>query len=733
MESTSAPTAPAEMSVSAPLEATSAEATADETLSDETVAREEGATDAVETLDPEHLTEEERQALRERSADELRELGLEVTYDEDFQYDWDAAEEFDVEWDDYTLDRVVFIDPPANFTRFDLERARSEDTVATQDARERGARTLDEAITALTPFQPLPSTGASPGPLLVDGLDGAWVQVLIDGIPFTRTTTTRTGPIADLGAINIDPSRIERIDIYRGGSPAGSCGTSGLVLNLITKTPERHFSGSVTLDGGVTTDGVSRYGTRADISIPVAEDWTLRLNGGFQRTMEVDVTGDNKYDRPRRDLGDAEIQALWRPNGEDRLTINARTYHQYIRTIGDPNHELEDRTRSRNYALDVQYRNSAENDDRFVLRTSVQYFNHLFYKHVRRSGRDNIKGDTDAIQMRATGTWNREFGDHTVGVELCTSGDIISREGNSGQTPTIHEGQFCVGAHDIWRISDVFTLETQVLGGYHTKLGARWNGGVAGIARINPAHGLRISFDAAQRLPTVEERYLQFDHSELQYILEGNPLLETEHALSLRTSWVYDILPNMLGLEITGFFTNLSNRIEGIIVHPMSLPEYPVAIFGYENRGRGRSVGVDTVLRGSNINDWFGFDFSYNFLPLARDPDTGQDLNNRSHHAARLSLRGSFLNRRLSVWTSAGLRSRILWSDDDPSGPEDSAPPNHPSLLWDFGVSGVPHENVWLNLTARNVTNYVEPTWGPMPGFELLFTAQFHFEGRTRQ
>ena len=666
--------------------------------------------------------------LEDLTEEELRELGITVTTDENFEYDWDNAEDFDVDWDEYTLDRVVFIDPPANFSRFDLERARAEDTVAAEQARERGARTLDEAITALTPFQPLPSTGASPGPLLVDGLDGAWVQVLIDGIPFTRTTTTRTGPIADLGAVNIDPARIERIDIYRGGNPAGSCGSSGLVLNLITKTPDRNFSGSVSLDGGVSAGGVSRYGTRADLSIPIAEDWTLRLNGGFQRTLEVEVTGDNTYDRPRRDLGDADVQALWRPNGEDRLTINARTHHQLMRTIGNPNAELEDRTRSRNYALDVQYRNSSENDDRFTLRTSVQYLQHQFFKHVRRSGFDNLRGNTDAVTTRATGTWNREFGNHALGVEICTTADFIKRDGASGETPSIQEGQFCVGLHDVWRISDVFTLEAQVLGGYHTKLGPRWNAGIAGVARINDAHGLRLSFDAAQRLPTVEERYLQFDHSELGYYLEGNPDLESEQAFSLRTGWVYDVIPNMLGLEITGFYTNLRNRIEGIVVHAQAPPEYPVAIFGYENRGRGVSAGIDTVLRGSNINDWFGFDLSYNFLPIARDPDTGGNLHNRSHHATRLSLRGSFLNQRLNVWTSAGVRSRILWTDGDPAGP-----PAHPTLLWDAGISGVPHENVWLNLTARNLTNYVDPTWGPMPGFEVLFSAQFHFEGKERQ
>lgn len=673
------------------------------------------------------LTEEERRQLLDAAAEELREAGIEVTYDENAEYDWDTAEEFDVDWDEYTLDRVVFVDPPQNFSRFDLERARAPEVIETNAAIERGARTLDEAVGALTPFQPLPTTGSSPGPLLVDGLDGAWVQILIDGIPFTRTTTTRSGPIPDLAAVRVDPTRIERIEIYRGGGPAGTCGASGMVLNLITKAPTRQVSGTVTLDGGVTQGGVSRFGTHGEITIPVTDDWTLRASGGFQRTQEVEVTGDETFDRPRRNLSDAELQALWRPNGEDRLTLNARTYQSLSRTIGNPRAELEDRTRARNYALDVLYRNSSENENQFMLRTSVQYLDHQFYKHVRRSGYNRIKGVTDAVTMRATGTWSREFGDHNVGVEVCTTGDIISRSGESGSTPTIREGQFCVGVDDTWRISDAFTLEARLLGGYHTDLGARWNAGLAGIARLNPAHGLRLSFDAAQRLPTVEERYLQFDHTELGYFLTGNEDLTTERAFSLRAGWVYDIIPNMLGLEITSFFTALDNRIEGIVAQAQNPPSVPVAIFSYENRGRGNSFGIDTVLRGNKINDWFGFDLTYNFLPIARDPDRNQDLHMRNHHSARLTLRGSFLSDRMNVWTSAGVRSRILWSDNDPSGP-----PDHATMIWDVGINGTPHELVWLGLTARNLTNYVDPNWGPMPGFEVMFTAQFHFEGRNR-
>lgn len=638
-----------------------------------------------------------------------------------------SVDEFDIDLDEFTLDRIIFVDPPSNFDRFDLERARAADSVDTRDAQERGARTLDEAVTALTPFQALPSTGASPGPLLVDGLDGAWVQVLIDGIPFTRTTTTRNGPVVDLAAVSVDPSRIERIDIYRGGSPAGSCGASGLVLNLITKTPEHTVTGSVTLDGGVTIGGISRFGVRGDLAIPLTEDWSLRVNGGFQRTQEVDVTDDGTYDRPRRNLGDGELQARWRPNGEDRLTLNARTYHTYARTIANPRMELEDRTQSRNYAFDVQYRNASDNTDRFTLRTSVQYLDHRFYKHVRSSGYDRLKAETDALTLRATGTWNRTFGDHDVSVELCSTGDIVSRRGESGETPTIQEAQFCVGAYDTWRLSDVVTLEGQVLGGYHTKLGARWTAGLAAVTRLNAAHGLRFSFDAAQRLPTVEERYLQFDHSELGYFLTGNEDLETEQAFSLRGGWVYDIIPNMLGLEMTAFFTALNNRIEGIIKEAQNPPTTPVAIFSYANRGRGNSFGIDTVLRGHQINDWFNFDLSYNFLPLAKDPNTGADLHMRSHHSARLSLRASLLQQRLTLWTSAGLRSRILWTEGDPDGP-----PQEPSFLWDMGISGTPHDNVWLSLTARNLVNDINPTWGPMPGFEVLFTAQFTLQGRER-
>src|SRR5690625_7612555 len=81
---------------------------------------------------------------------------------------------------------------------------------------------------------------------------------------------------------------------------------------------------------------------------------------------------------------------------------------------------------------------------------------------------------------------------------------------------------------------------------------------------------------------------------------------------------------------------------------------------------------MDAVLRGHDIGGWFGFDVSYNFLPIAHDPDTKADLSLRSHHNARLNVRGSWLDKRLVAWTSAGVRSRLLWGGPAPGEVERS-------------------------------------------------------------
>lgn len=642
------------------------------------------------------------------------------------------ADTFDVDFDDLVLDTVYFLDAPPSFDRFDLESARGREDIAMDQAQERGARTLTEAITNSTPWSPLPSTGAAPGPLLVDGLDGSWVQVLVDGIPFARTQTSRNGPFPDLANIPVDARHIERIEIYRGAGPAGTCGASGLVLNLITRAPSRQIGGSVTLDGGVGLNGVTRYGVRGDLSIPLGEAWALRMRAGFQRDLEVDVTNDGTFDRPRRDFDDAEIQALWRPHGEDRLTLTARTFGSRQRTIGNPKYELEDRTTNRGYGFDARYRTPDALDNRYTLRFSAQHQEHVFSKFVRQTSYNLVKARTNATALRGNLAWNRDLGDHAVAMELCTTVDLVERRGEAGDTPSVHEGQFCISLADTWRISDRLTLEATALGGYHDAIGARWMGGAAAVIRVNDLHGLRASFDAAQRVPTVEERYLAFDHTDVGYTLKGNPDLGEEQAFSGRVSWVYKAPSQRIGVEVSSFVTLLRNRIEPVLVEAAS-GSNSGATYSYINGGRGLSAGVDAVLRGHDFGGWFGFDLSYNALPIAKDPDTNDELSLRSHHSARLALRGTWLNQRLVAWTSAGIRSRLLWNGSNSSmAMFEERPPHEPAFLWDAGISGTPHDALWLGLTARNLTNHADPLWGPMPGFEVLFTIQASLEGKKR-
>lgn len=638
-------------------------------------------------------------------------------------------DDFEFDEDEYTLDTVYFVKPPAGFQRFDLDKTRGTEAVDTEQMREHGARNVEEAITAMTPWTPLPSTSASPGPLIVDGLDGSWTQVLIDGIPYTRTQTGRNGPYPDLGNIPVDPGQIDRIEIYRGGGPNGTCGATGVVMNMITKDPTQRVSGNISLDAGITPNGFSRYGGRGDLTIPIGEEWALRANGGWTRHLALDVDNDGKDDRPQRTVDDVQIQSLWRPDGEDRLTVGLRTFgtRQWV-SPDDPETDLGDRTDQRGYAGNLRYKTPDDNENQLTARFSIQHTDHRFYKHVPWTGNTLTKARTKALALNSNLTWAREYGDHEVSAELCHTLDFVQRSGESGEMPDVREQQVCIGANDIWKISDLVTLEANLLGGYHDATGARWAGGLASIFRLNEQHGLRLSFDAGQRVPTVEERYIDFDHSEVGYLLQGNPDLTAEEAFTGRLGWVAQSDDERFGGEVSAYATLLRNRIDPVVIDTAPFT------YSYINRGRGLSFGIDAVLRGHDIGGWFGFDISYNFLPIAHDPDTKKDLSLRSHHNARINVRGAWLDKRLVAWTSGGVRSRLLWGGPRPGEIEGMSPkpPGHPIFTWDAGISGNPHEDIWVGLTARNMTNYSDKLWGPMPGFELLLTVEASFRGPSR-
>lgn len=125
------------------------------------------------------------------------------------------------------------------------------DSVSNEQIQERGATNLAEALGQEAGIQVNSSVGTGQQ-VQIDGLDGKYVLILVDGRPVNGRTNDRV----DITRLPVTPSNIERIEVVRGPMSAlyGSEAIGG-VVNIITKRPEPGLRGEVVAGGTLTHGG----------------------------------------------------------------------------------------------------------------------------------------------------------------------------------------------------------------------------------------------------------------------------------------------------------------------------------------------------------------------------------------------------------------------------------------------------------------------------------------------
>ncbi|MGC9385951.1 MAG: TonB-dependent receptor plug domain-containing protein, partial [Hydrogenovibrio sp.] len=145
---------------------------------------------------------------------------------------------------------------------------------------------------------------------------------------------------------------------------------------------------------------------------------------------------------------------------------------------------------------------------------------------------------------------------------------------------------------------------------------------------------LRAGVGNGYRTPNLKERYYLFDHSQLGYVVQGNPDLQPESSISyqLGLEWVF---PRDGSLSVSLF----RNDVQDLIVEALN-PEKTgpnnAMVYEYQNVNKAMTQGVELAFR-KTLGTYFRFDASYNYLQ-ARDEDTGKNLVDRPENEVKLGL-----------------------------------------------------------------------------------------------
>ena len=540
--------------------------------------------------------------------------------------------------------------------------------VVTREEMERThARSLKEGLENVPGLQLREIHGKAGYEVSLQGLSGEQALVLVDGLRLSAST----GSTVDVSQLAL--TEVARIEIVKGATSAlyGSAAMGG-VINVITRDIEPGFSGEVQGDVG-SYGSQNPSGERFDISRTHArarvdtgtEALRLRLTADRLDTDGITArAGDwrRPLDEVERQQYDARLE--WHPTSAGRFYLQGGRF-------------IEDGVSRASESLPggvVLNTSKTENivRDRYVAGGRWQW---------SRGWRAQLNGvhedfTDDTLKYAPSGSFDDRWAAMTlsqVSLQLDSpyyqsSNGLFGYEyqiGGDVHHETLRQTKDGVselnGPDRARRRSDeVFRQDTLYIGdALELVAGLRWHVYQGEDWRTTA----RVGWGQGYRVPNLKERFYLFDHSQLGYVVIGNPDLQPERSeswqvgttFSWREQWVLEL----------GLFHNALRNLIQIDAEADPVPGGPVLEFQYENLDRAVTRGVEMGLDWA-LSERLSLHLNHTIMDT-EDRRTGNRLTRRPRDMSRLGINVSAtdqtdLNLRVryqsnELATSAGARS----------------------------------------------------------------------------
>ena len=678
-------------------------------------------------------------------------------------------------------------------SRLDKDRTRQiiRAEVIDEDAiRESGARTLADVLEEQGGIQVNSSLGLG-SEVFVDGLDGRHVLILVDGRPVNGKVNNRV----DVSRLPISPGAIDRIEIVRGPMSAlyGSEALGG-VINIITKKPEATTTldvggeaevGGQLLPGGAPWRTLGAHGRLGFGPLALRLDLVHQDMPGFDRGGRESgpTTPDGKGDVPDRRQGSYGVDVVVTPSSawSVRSALQASTSSSSATVAaGAPFRDVADNA-------EVAWSTTAAGSAAIGLAAPVEVsadvridrFTHRFAKQPRGDAAlapafcgglfeapcpaalqvrtDAIK-DEARLELRADSVfvddpdlatfWGREVS-ASMGTVLLQERAV--RENGDDEDTLPGGGQRTTASlygEGLWRPTrwlsvlpgarvDMFLVDGDAADGDDAATTSLAFGPkLAGRVELPAGFSARAAVGRGFRLPSFVERFLRFDHSELGYIVEGNPLLLPEQSTGVRGELgfadkaLFGVLPVDGGLELG------INALENLITEVGGGDAIDgIPVFTYANASRALTAALTTRLKVGRVpvsvagmHTALSVDATWQFLLTAVDlsacPTTSllpcsaaegaRSLPLRPTHAVDVTGRVLLLATDTTLFARVdGMTERPLIDAVAPAALILSAGLRQPVALFG-GSDGT--EGAELVLGLENLLDQTDPVFGPKPG-----------------
>jgi outer membrane receptor for ferrienterochelin and colicins len=503
--------------------------------------------------------------------------------------------------------------------------------------------------------------------VMMQGFEGAYVKVLIDGMEITGDTGGAT-------PVNMIPvSDIERIEIIRGASSVlyGSDAMGG-VINIITKKPERgKLSARLKQEFSST---IRYYG---EGSIGYANDlFALSLGGSFDWDDGKIVQKRNarreyidQYEVPAARLGSLRADASWyHPGGELAL------YGSWMDSLLKVSADIENGYDFMNTKIEGGLKETWRLSD-FALLDGFFSYRQLDYDadrinysyHTTSAYADSLFRD---IEGEARFSWEPDIA-HALLFGSNAKREALESDSFDAEKSAL---MLSVFAQDTWNIggADKFRVVPGLRFDYRPpndsdeehifKLSPKLS------FRYDPTEALilRLSYGMGFKTPSLKQNYWFFFHpAPYNFLIKGNPSLtpETSHGFNLSAD--YSVTKEFT-VSAGAYFNYIFDLIDAITVDENSgVAENPatgemqnyISTMQYRNVGRAITTGGDASLRfnGSRVKTALTYSLTL-AKELDEETDDWIDLPSRVPHQLTASV-----SYRVPV-IETSLQGRINWN-----------------------------------------------------------------------
>lgn len=491
------------------------------------------------------------------------------------------------------------------------------EVITTQDIDDSGARDLGELLEQRAGVSV--SSSVEGGNIVnVLGMDSKYVMILVDGQPIIGKFNNRDM----LNQVTV--SNIEKVEIVKGpGSSLYGSEAMGGVINIITRSDKSELPFTIGL----------RHSDRLDSYNPIdihegQRSMVLAFNQTFTDWI-ADFNADLLFANVDKSIQHIDIDDFQTYSLRGRVKYVASSSHQ-LDLDGSyyENHEagsaslLNTQTATKRVSTNLRYNwKPSEQMDLHAMIRNASYARD--YDQSRPWGdvlRDESTGE-DQTELELTGNFVRDNLTINLGVEL---GQQTYR------SDRVAGGRQAVDDQAVFFQLDMIPTEALTLVG-----GVRWDNSSDFSSVTNPRLALlykpderwryRLSAGTGYRKPSFMDRYIDWNHQQFGYRIQGNSDLQPERSRGLTAGFDY-YHPVKYQASLFIYHNQFSNMIVDSLL--------TAGVFTYVNVERVNYSGMELKVRWSINSSWLS-SWSYTYS-VNRNAETQEVIPNLPNHSATI-------------------------------------------------------------------------------------------------